>query len=73
MRFLQLGEHHFNPDEIAVVRASSLDEDQTIVYITGQSAVADGFLVDLPVDEVLEAIDKHWLEGIDEALSSVDD
>jgi hypothetical protein len=72
MKFIQLGEHYFNPDEISVIRESSLDEEQTIVYTTGQSAT-EGFLVDLPIDEVLELIDEHWLSGIDEALASTSD
>jgi hypothetical protein len=72
MKFIQLGEHYFNPDEIAVIRESSLDEEQTIIYTTGQSAT-EGFCVDLTIDEVLELIDEHWLSGIDEALASPGD
>lgn len=61
MKLIQLGDYYFNLERIAAFRASTLDKDQTIVFTQGQSAADAGFLVDLPVDEVLEELEKARL------------
>jgi hypothetical protein len=44
------------PSLIAVVRESSLDDTQTIIFTAGQSAMDGGHLIDMPIDEVLECL-----------------
>lgn len=40
----------------AVVRESSLDPDQTIIFTSGQSAIDGGHLIDMPIDDVIERL-----------------
>jgi hypothetical protein len=43
-------------DNVTAVRRSTLDEDQTILFCVGQSAIDGGFTVDRPLEEVVEAL-----------------
>lgn len=43
-------------DNVTAVRRSTLDEDQTIVFCVGQSATDGGFLIDQPLEEVVETL-----------------
>ena len=51
----------FNTDHIACIRpvdadSDNDDDDQCVIFMTGQSAMDGGFLIDLPLDEVFEAV-----------------
>lgn len=43
-------------EHVAVVRASGLDDEQTVIFTVGQSAIDSGFLIDLPCEEVIERL-----------------
>jgi len=49
---------------VAVVRASGLNSDQTVIFTSGQDAASAGHLIDLPVEDVIErlqVIQRHEL------------
>ena len=52
----KIGNAFFQVELIAVVRA--VGKKQTNIFIAGQSAVDGGFLIDLPVEKVLDKIDQ---------------
>jgi hypothetical protein len=56
---------------IAVVRPSG--KKKTIIFTSGQSSIDEGFLVDLPIDEVLELIDNARLNQIALDLARAED
>lgn len=47
---------YVDTDLVAVVRASSLDDDQTVIFTAGQSATDSGHLIDMPVEAVVEML-----------------
>ena len=53
---IELPPYHVETDHIAAIKASGLDDEQTIVYVVGASVMDGGLLVDMDVDEVAEAI-----------------
>lgn len=61
---VQLNNTWIESDHVIAVRESPLDEDQTCVWCIGQSATDGAFLIDLPIDDVIErlqAIAQHAL------------
>lgn len=54
MTLLFLGEHCIVEEHITCIKAAG--DKQTTVWVTGQSAVDGGFLVDMPFDEVMDLI-----------------
>ena len=53
--FIRIGDDYFNTDHIACIRSVD-DGEQTVIFTAGQSSVGDGFLLDVPTDEVFEMI-----------------
>ncbi|HXN71567.1 MAG TPA: hypothetical protein VN861_03325 [Candidatus Acidoferrales bacterium] len=53
---------------VAVIRESSLDSDQTVIFTPGQSAIDGGHLIDMPVEEVIEALNASHMQAIAERL-----
>jgi hypothetical protein len=45
-----------NTEHAAVVRESSLDSDQTVLFTAGQDSTSGGHLIDMPVEEVIERL-----------------
>lgn len=43
-------------ENVTAVRPSTLDDDQTVVFCIGQSSLDGGFVVDRPLEEVVEAL-----------------
>jgi hypothetical protein len=41
---------------VAVVRASGLNSDQTVIFTSGQDAASAGHLIDMPVEDVIERL-----------------
>ncbi len=60
--FIKLGNAFFESDLIAVVRANG--KKQTIIFTAGQPAVDGRFLINLPVEEVLDRIENARLNEI---------
>jgi len=54
--FLYLDNLFINTDHVTAVRPVGDGEEQSILFMTGQSAVDGGFLIDLPMDEVVTTL-----------------
>jgi hypothetical protein len=61
---IKLGHDFFELSHIAVVRPSSLNKKQSIIFTIGSSALDGGFLVDLPCEKVLVAIEEARLNEV---------
>ena len=59
---LELGEYYIELSHITCLRPAG--RYHTSVWVTGQSAVDGAFLVDLPIDEVLELIQEGRLTQV---------
>jgi hypothetical protein len=51
------------PDKVTVVKA--IDKDRCAIWVDGQSAL-DGFTLDYPADEVVEALNDELYEDEEE-------
>lgn len=58
MKIIQFLDHYFNYDHISVIKKA---DDKTVIFTSGQSAIDGGFLIDLPVEEVLEFLEEARL------------
>jgi hypothetical protein len=57
------------PHHISVVKRSGLDpEDSCIVYMTGQGSTSDGFLVDLPMEQVVAEVNEALMQEVVDRL-----
>jgi hypothetical protein len=54
--WINLNDIWVNSDHVAVVRESGLDSDQTVLFTTGQSAMDSGYLIDMPIEDVIEQL-----------------
>lgn len=54
--WLKLCDTYFNTDQISVIRPVDDGDEQTVIFTPGQSAIDEGFLLDMPTDEVFELI-----------------
>lgn len=54
MILLDLDGIHVNPDLIAVVRAAG--KTKTVIFTSGNDPCSAGHLIDMPIDDVLEAL-----------------
>jgi len=67
----------FNTDAIACVRPvdsdSDSDDDQCVIFTTGQSAIDAGFLVDLPIEEVFSILQNCRMIELAELMISESD
>lgn len=70
--FIRIGDDYFNTELIACVRPTP-DDDQTVIFTAGQSAVDQGFLVDLPVEEVLQSIQQARLLELTSMMEAEDE
>jgi len=59
---------YVNPELVAVVRESSLDSDQTVIFTAGQSAVDGGHLIDEDIDVVIEKLNTAQMQMLAERL-----
>jgi len=70
--FLQIGDTYFNVDHIACIRSVS-GGDQCVIFTPGQSSVADGFLIDLPIEEVFEMVQQARLLELAQMMDDEDE
>ncbi len=71
---IRLGDAFFELEHIAVVRASPLNKKkQSIIFPLGASALDGGFLIDCPIDDVLETIAQARMDAIAYELARVED
>jgi hypothetical protein len=68
--WIDLDGSKFNTDHIAAVRPVADDDDQCVLFTVGQSALDQGFLVNLGIDEVFTAIQHARLVEIAGMLDS---
>lgn len=71
MTLISLGDLLFNAETIAVVKP--IDEDQCVIFTTGQSATDSGFLIPLSKEEVeeeLSKVDRNVLLDLAERLQA---
>lgn len=59
---------YVNPELVAVVRESSLDSDQTVIFTAGQSAVDSGHLIDEDIEIVIESLNTAQMQMLAERL-----
>ena len=59
---------YVNPELVAVVRESSLDSDQTVIFTAGQSAVDGGHLIDEDIEIVIESLNTAQMQMLAERL-----
>jgi len=62
--FLYLDNLFINTDHVTAVRPVDDGEEQSILFMTGQSAMDGGFLLDLPMDEVVAILSDAQLVAI---------
>jgi hypothetical protein len=60
----------FNTETIAVVRPVDDDEDSCVIFTVGQSATDQGFLIDLPIDDVFAMIQQARLLELSQMMES---
>lgn len=64
MKLIQIdGDLFVQPRAIAAVRSSGLEDGKCVVFIKGQSAADGGFLVDRPLEEVVEEVNEALSEA----------
>ena len=61
MRLIQLGDYYFNLEAISAFRKSFHDDEQTVLFTSGQDATSAGFLIELPIEDVLEELENARL------------
>jgi hypothetical protein len=69
MTLIKLGDRLFNSETIAVIKP--IDDDQCVIFTVGQSALDEGFLVDLPMEEIedlLSEVDRTILLDLAERI-----
>ena len=54
--FIELDGRYFNTDQIIMVRPVEDEDDQCVILMTGQSALDEGFLIDLSCEEVVDEL-----------------
>ena len=70
--FIRIGDDYFNTDLIACVRPIDDDDDSCVIFSAGQDAVAGGFLIPMPIEEVFELIQQARLVEIAQMLDDSD-
>jgi hypothetical protein len=65
---VQLGEYWINSEHVTAIRESTVDESQTCVWVIGASTVDGAFLIDLPVEDVVEAVNAVQVQTLAERL-----
>ena len=68
---IKIGDDYFNTLLIAAIRPID-DGDQTNIFIAGQSATDGGFLLDVPIDEVIEIVQNARLIEIADMMVDED-
>jgi hypothetical protein len=68
---IKLGKDFFELSHIAVVRPS--DKKQTIIFPVGASVLDGGFLVDLPCEKVLIAIEEARMNEVAWMLAAAEE
>ena len=56
MAWIDLDGSKFNSDLIACIRPIKGNDDQCVLFTSGQSATDAGFLIDMSIDDVFSAI-----------------
>jgi hypothetical protein len=59
---------YVEPSLVAVVRPSTLDDSQTVIFTAGQSAVDSGYLIDMDIEDVIEAVNASQMQAMAEGL-----
>ena len=59
---------YVNPELVAVVRESSLNDDQTVIFTAGQSATDSGHLIDEDIEIVIESLNTAQMQMLAERL-----
>lgn len=65
---IELADYWIESTQVVAVRESSLDSDQTCVWTVGANAESGAFLIDLPVEEVIEALNASHMQAVAERL-----
>lgn len=68
--WIRIGDDYFNTDNLACIRPVDDGDDQTILFTSGQSAVDGGFLVDVPTEEVFEAVQNARLLELSQMIET---
>jgi len=68
--WVKLGDTYFETDLIAAVRPAGLGKDSsaTIIHTAGQSAVDSGYLIEMPIEKVMDKLRDARLDEIAEMI-----